>query len=196
MKHSLWITAITFQGHSAIGMPLKHLVYMYMNYALSEWITHSKVPSYTVLEARYVVVTALAGVIRSMESDSEIETQNEELHVVAQTCTCAQRYLIEHAREGDFALRMTVVLFKIPYVAGIDKECTVKVSGYAETILGIEFETEISRLVEICASPVSIAISARTYGTHGKGTYAVRTSGIELFAVWCNRRVSVGKDCA
>ena len=75
----------------------------------SERIAHGQVEAEGVLEARHVVVAALARVVRCVDAHTHIEAQYQELQVIAQAESAAERYLLAQPMPQR-AARTVVVL--------------------------------------------------------------------------------------
>lgn len=59
-----------------------------------EWITDCKVKTMTVLKPADVVVAALSRIVWHVETNTPVETEDEELEVVTHTDTCAKSHLL------------------------------------------------------------------------------------------------------
>ena len=159
---------------------------------LSERIANGKMKAQTILKFRDIVVSALARFVWNMQGNTQVETNHQEGQIVAYTYPGIQGKALRKVLQGELSTRTIRVFPHQPYIAGIEEGCSIQIAKYRETILHIGFELDVSRLVEIAILGVlSRIIGTRTDGTNGKGTKAIGTSDVELFAIWSHRLIAI-----
>lgn len=160
----------------------------------SEGIAYGQMEGDCIFEAAKVEIGGLACIVGGMDSDTQVETKDEVFEIVAKAETCAYGQILEEAAGGELAAGMGVIAVHEPDIAGIDEEGTLQFVDDGESVLGIEFQFHVARLVEIGASPRGVLITARADAAHGKGPDAVGSANVEEFAVGCIVGVAEGPD--
>ena len=149
----------------------------------SERIANGKVETEAVLEFAHIVVGRFACVVGGMNAYTEVETEDEELEVVADTKACAHCHGLEETTITEATTRVLVIAVHEPHIACIEEECALKGVDQGETILGIHLQLGVARLVKVSATPRGVLIATRADAAHGEGTDAVGTADVEEFAV-------------
>ena len=75
-----------------------------------ERIANGEVVAEGFAEAGHIVIAVLACVVGGMDAYAEVETDDEEVQVVAQTHTCAERYLVAEVLDAELAARLALAL--------------------------------------------------------------------------------------
>ena len=110
----------------------------------SEWIAYCKVETEAILELAHVVVGGFSRIVRGMDADTDIKTKNQELKVVANTCTCAHSQRLKEAIVTKASTWMLVVTMHEPHITGIEEKSTLKGFDQRETILCIHFQLHVT----------------------------------------------------
>ena len=150
-----------------------------------EWIADGEVDGKGILELGDIVVGGFACVVGIMDAHTEVETEDEEVEVVAESETCADGERLEETALTELAMWVHIVAMHEPDVARIEEESTLESIDDGETILGIEFEFHVTSLVKIGASSFGVIVTSRTDASQGEGTNTVGSTHIEEFAVRC-----------
>ena len=87
----------------------------------SEGIAYGEVETYGVPEAAEVVVSAASGVVGSVDADSDVESEDEEVEVIAESGTCSKRYVAEEVAGIDGGAGAVGIGLHEPYVAASRK---------------------------------------------------------------------------
>ena len=126
-----------------------------------------------------------------MQTQSPVESQNEEVEVVAQSETCSQCYLLGEVLQTEARILedvvcgiVIVVLIEIPYVTGIEEDSTVEAAKQLAAILQVAHQFDVAILQEVGVGFVVYSWEgARSYGTDSEGSDTVGTTHIEHLAV-------------
>ena len=102
----------------------------------------------SVAEFGNVVIAALAGFVGGMQCYAHIETDDQEVHVVAQSGAGTQCQLLGQAAQVEFGVGARFVLAQQPYVAGIQENGTVQVADDAEAVFQIGLQSDVAYLVD------------------------------------------------
>lgn len=152
-------------------------------------------------EAVDVEVAGTAGVVGQVEADAPVETDDEEVEVVAQSDAGAQCELAEEVlqpevagREGLLHIRVVVMVAgRRPDVAGIEEDGSLEVAEELGAVL--EVSDELDRAVAEYVVEGMLAKTlhgSRTHATYGESADAVGTAHIEHLAVGHAIAVAIG----
>ena len=86
-----------------------------------ERISHSEVYALSVAEALDIVETTLACVVRNVQPDTPIHTDNEQTHIVSQAYTGSYRHLRYEVLELELRVRSAGIGMYRPHIAGIEE---------------------------------------------------------------------------
>ena len=136
----------------------------------------------SVLELGDVVVGGFACVVRQMEAKSEVESENEEVEVVAKSEACTDSKRVEKSSIPYLATHLIGVFTHEPHVSCIDEESSLEGIDDGETVFDIHLQLDVA-----CLSQIEIQIvileTSWTNTTNREGTYAVGTTHIKEFVV-------------
>ena len=82
-----------------------------------------------------------------MDAHTEVETENEEVEVVAESETCAHSQRLEEAIVTELATHLIVVTMHEPHVSCIDEESTLEGIDDGETVFDIHSNFHVTCLV-------------------------------------------------
>ena len=102
-----------------------------------------------VAELGNVIESALARIERHMKTYTPVETQHEEVEVVAQTYSRAESHFLQGVLKLEFGALAITVVTQGPHIAGIYKGCSVKVAEKIKAILKVKLQLYVACLVEI-----------------------------------------------
>ena len=117
-----------------------------------------------------------------MEADTEVDADDEETEVVAQSHAGADGNAF-HVAQGEGGFTTASIGTKEPHVTGIEEEGTVELSEESGAEFGVGFEFEVAGLVDVGVFSARGVVAAGTDGAHGKTTDGVGTTYVELFTV-------------
>ena len=142
-----------------------------------ERITHGEVDADAIAEFLDVVVRLFGGVW-AVDSDTEVEAENEIFHVVTEAEACAKRNGVEEPTVAEQTARMVVCVFCEPYVSCIDKQCSIEVGNDVEAILHVGFELEVTCAVEVVGvvAELSAVVGTWSDGSHAEGADGGRSA--------------------
>jgi len=166
-----------------------------------EGIADGEVEGLVAAEAVDVEVAGTAGVVGQVEADAPVETDDEEVEVVAEPDAGTQCELAEEVlqpevagREGLLHIRVVVMVAgRRPDVAGIEEDGSLEVAEELGTVL--EVGDELDRAVAEYVVEGMLAETlhgSRTHATYGEGADAVGTAHIEHLAVGYPIAVAIG----
>ena len=156
-----------------------------------ERIAYGEVEAKGIPEAAHIVVAALAGIVGRMDTDSYIESEDEEVKVVAQAGACAEGDILEELAGVDGSTRTGRIGLHEPGITCIEEDGPFEVAHDGETVFSVEFELDVTDLIDITPLRVRWMVAARTYRSNAKSTNTVSTSHIEEVGIRCHRRVAV-----
>ena len=116
---------------------------------ISEGIAYGEVVAEGLAEAWHIVVAALACVVRRMNADTEVETNDEEVEVVAKANACAESYLVAKMLERELSPRLTLAIAQKPDIACIKERCALQLADNGEAILHVCLKFEVAHLVNV-----------------------------------------------
>ena len=131
-----------------------------------------------VLETVDVVESALACVVRQVESESPVESDDEEVEVVSYAYTGSDGYLSEEAVEAEDAwfeevfhgLFLTHVDVIVPHVASVEEESRREASEEASPVFEVGHEFDVSVVEDVVVLTVAeIGRSSRSDASYGEG---------------------------
>ena len=145
-----------------------------------------------ILEFGHVVVAALAGFVRGMDTYAEVAAHHEHADVEAQTHAGAEGYVLEKCGGFQLAAGTFGVVFEQPHVAGIEEHCAMYRPEDREAVFKVHLEFECSGLVEVAVDLIAgHAVAAGAEAADGKCADGVGATDVELFAVGHLRGVAV-----
>ena len=121
------------------------------------------------------VVVRLFGGVWAVDSDTEVEAENEIFHVVTEAEACAERDGVEESLVAEQTAWVIVCVFREPYVSCIDKQCSIEVGNDVEAILHVGFELEVTCAVEVVGvvAELSAVVGTWSDGPHAEGADGV-----------------------
>lgn len=132
-----------------------------------------------------------ARLIRQMQAHAPVKTDDDEVHVIAQTDARAQGHLLQRVLYLELATRPIVVV-QIPHITCIEEHSAVEIAKQPRPVLKVGQELDVARLVEVIAfGRCGIVVTARTDRAYGERSDAVGTANIELLAVRRILRVAI-----
>ena len=147
-------------------------------------------------ELAHVVVAGVPRVVGGMDADADIEADDEEGEVVAQTEASAESYFTAEVVEVDATSGATGVFLQEPDVTGIDEHGSVELADEGEAVFEVGLEAEVTHLVEVTVAGVLGVVAAGAYGAYAEGADGVgSTYGEEVVVGGCGG-VPVGIDRA
>lgn len=84
---------------------------------------------HSVLEPWNIIIPFLSCVVWHMQGDTQVKSEHEKIQVISYSGSRSQRYAVEEAVEGEFSSWTCRVLSEEPYIARIQKDCTVQTSA-------------------------------------------------------------------
>ena len=171
---------------------------------LSERIADGKMQSLSILETPDVVESALARVVRNMQTDAPVEPDDEEVQVVAQPDTSSHSKVFERAPEFEIRIIKLFIDFlvaeiavNIPDIAHVQEDGTFQITRQTCPIFKITLQLHVTILHQIRVLSVFIAgENARSEASDGESTDAVGSAHVETLAERRRRTVSVTVDQA
>lgn len=144
-------------------------------------------------EARHVVVSAAARVVGGVDSDAEVGAHYKHADVEAQSDAGAERYVFPESFGAERTAGARRIVLEKPDVTGVKENRSMERPVDREAQLGVEFELECARLVEVAVGLiVGSMVAAGAERSDGKGADRVCAADIELLAVGHLARVAVG----
>lgn len=184
----------------------KYEIYLnFMNFYDSltlERIAYGEMESLIVLEAVVVEIARLARIERHVQTDTPIETQNEEIEVVTQSDTGVQRQIVEETAKRELTIGkystgvfVLIILIEVPDVTGIEEESTMKTAKQLATVFEVAYKLDIAILHEVGNGLIAIAReTTRTYATNGEGAKAVGSTHIKHLGIGQPVAIAIGID--
>ena len=145
-----------------------------------------------VLELADVVVASAPIVSRVVECNAEIETEDKEVKVIAQTYAGAEGNVVGKMLQFERTPGTMLIFVHEPHVAGINKKGTAETAENGEAKLDVGFELDVAGLVHIRVARTRGVETPGSDGADGEGTDAVGSAHVELVAVGGETRVAVG----
>lgn len=158
-----------------------------------ERIAYREMEGKTILEAFDVVEARFGCGVRSMKSDTEVETKNKKIKVIAQTGASAESNVAECFR-SEFAAGTCRIVAQQPHIARIEEYSPIKIAEKARPEFQIGFQFNVSGLVYIGILAVGTAVGAGTDGTHGESADAVGSAYVELISIRGMKTVAVAAN--
>ena len=106
-------------------------------------------PCKSIPEIGYVVVAALACVVRRVQGNSEVDTHDKEIKVVAESESGVKGYLLGKFAQLELSSGAALLFLQQPHIAGIYKQCAVQVAEHVETVFGVCFKFQGTGLVKV-----------------------------------------------
>ena len=161
----------------------------------SERIAYGEMEGETVFETFEVIESGTQRLVWGMQTNADIKSENKEIEVVTQTCSRANRNVLEIVH-GELTSRALGVLTQEPNVSGIKEDGAVERPEKTGAKFGIGLEFEVTRLVDVGILAIVAAIASRTDGAHGEGTHAVGAADIKLVSIGRPATVAIAIDGA
>lgn len=161
----------------------------------SERIAYGKMEGETIFEAFEVIESRTRRLVWGMQTNADIKTKNKEVEVVTQTCSRANRNVLEVVH-GELTTGALGVLTQEPHVSSIKEDGTVERPEKTGAKFGIGLEFEVTRLVDVGILAVVATIASWTDGAHGEGTHAVGAADIKLVGIGRSSTVAIAIDGA
>lgn len=140
-----------------------------------------------------IEISSAAGIVRRMDSVSEVTADYEHTDVDSKSDTCSESQIFEEVFSGDFPTGAVRVFFEQPYITCVEENGAMEDADDGESIFRIEFNFECTGLVEISINLIfGCAIRSGSDRADGECSNRVGATDIELFRVWYFGRVSVG----
>ena len=114
----------------------------------SERIAYSKMEGETVFEAFEVIESRTRRLVWGMQTNADIKTENKEIEVVTQTCSRANRNVLEVVH-GELTTGALGILTQEPHVSSIKEDGAVERPEKTGAKFGIGLEFEVTRLVDV-----------------------------------------------
>ena len=161
----------------------------------SERIAYGEMEGETIFEAFEVIESRTRRLVWGMQTNADIKSEDEEVEVITQTCSRANRNVLEVVH-GELTSRALGVLTQEPHVSGIKENGAVERPEKTGAKFGIGFEFEVTRLVDVGILTIVAAIASRTDGAHGEGTHAVGAADIKLVGIGRSATIAIAIDGA
>ena len=140
-----------------------------------------------------VEITSVSSIVGGMNAVAEIATDDDHTNVDTQADACAEGKITQESLSGEQSAGTIWIVFKEPYVTGINKDGTVEHTHDRKAVFGVELELERTGLVEVSVDLFfRRTVTARTKGPDGEGSDGVGSSDIELLGVGYFGGISVG----
>ena len=135
----------------------------------------------------------LLGGIGGVDSlHTHVEANNEIVEVQTDAQTIADSQLVPELRELKLSARLLFVFTQGPYITGIDEQGTTKLPEQIGTILEIEVELHIARLVDEVDTSVGANELTRTQTAHTPTTHTIGTTREETLLERQDTAVAIG----
>lgn len=161
----------------------------------SERIAYGEMEGETVFETFEVIESRTRRLVWGMQTDADIKAEDEEVKVVSQTSSCANRNVLEVVH-GELTTGALGILTQEPHVSSIKEDGAVERPEKTGAKFGISLEFEVTRLVDVGILAVVATIASRTDGAHGEGTHAVGATDIKLVGIGRPSTVAIAIDGA
>lgn len=99
-----------------------------------ERIADGKVQSQSILKLRNIIISFLAGIIRIMKSNTQIQADHQESKVITQSHPSTQSYTFSKITKskqtaGTYILTFLILLFtQQPHISRVQKSCPVQIT--------------------------------------------------------------------
>ena len=168
---------------------------LFINMLSLERVADGEVQAHAVLEAGNVVPAAAASVVRRVQADAHVETDDDEVEVVAQARARADSQLAE-VLGVELTAGAVGVFAREPHVAGIEEHRAVEAAEEPRAQFDVGFKFHVARLVHIGVFAVGGTEVAWADAAHREGTHAVGTAHIELFGIGRAEGIAVRENHA
>ena len=173
----------------------------------SERIADGNMEGLTILETSHIKEAALASLVGHMKGDTPVDTDNQEVEIVAQADTCADGELLEEILHLKLCTLVecsigviALIILEVPHVTYVEEHSAVEVAEEFLTILQVGYELEVTILYQIGTFTSTASVDGheltRSDATHGEGTDTVGTTYIEQFTERSLVGVTIGCDDA
>lgn len=136
-----------------------------------------------IAELSKVVVPAATVFGRVVNGYSEVEAENEETEVVAETGAGAEGDVVKEVLEGELSAGACLIATHEPHVACVDEYCAVKPASQREPELGAGFELALAGLVHVGVAGLRGVVVSGTDGTDRETADAVGSAAVELVVI-------------
>ena len=126
------------------------------------------------MDYRPVLIPTLVGRIDGLHA--HVETQDEVIEVQADAHTVGGGYLLVELIKTELSVRLVGIVAKRPDVARIYKQGSFELPEERGSILGIQVEFQVARLVDEVDAPVVALVSARTQLSYAPTSHRVGTA--------------------
>ena len=99
-----------------------------------------------------IVVRGLFGGVWAVDTDTEVEAENEIFQVVTEAEARTESDGVEEPLVAEQTAWVVVCIFREPHVSCIDKQCSIEVGNDVEAILHVGFELEVTCAVEVVSA--------------------------------------------
>ena len=163
-----------------------------------ERIADGEMVAHAFLEAGDVVVARLARLVGQVQADAHVETDDQEVHVVANAEARAQRQVFQEASGLEAAAGAVGIVAHQPDVAAVEEGGPTQVAHDGEAILQVGLELDVARAVDVGILVVvaALVVAARSDAADGEGAHTVGAADIELLVVRSGARVAIAIDGA
>ena len=168
-----------------------------------ERVADGEVEGLVAVEAVEVEESALLGLVRHVQTDTPVESEDEEIEVVAYSHARSHGHLVEDALELELGVDQEVVEFivvklqlvDVPHVSGIEEEGSMEVAEESLAVFEVSQKLHVAVLEEVgCLRIVESGEVAGAYAADGECSHAVGASHIEQLAEGCCLGVGIGID--
>ena len=126
----------------------------------SERIADGNMEGLTILETTHIKEAALASLVGHMKGDTPVDTDNQEVEVVAQTDTSANGKFLEEVLHLKLRTLIecgigvvTLIILEVPHVTYVEEHSAVEVAEEFLTILQVGYELEAGKARMLLAPP-------------------------------------------
>ena len=124
----------------------------------SERIAYGEMEGETIFEAFEVIESRTRRLVWSMQTNADIKSENKEIEVVTQTCSRANRNVLEVVH-GELTTGALGILTQEPHVSSIKEDGAVERPEKTGAKFGIGLEFEVTRLVDVGILTIVAAIA-------------------------------------
>ena len=128
-----------------------------------------------------------------MQTDAKVEADDQEIEVVAQSGSCAQRNVLSQAAQLELSFGFVGVVAHQPYVARVEECGAIEIAGNGEAVLHVGFNLEVAHLVDVGIGACAGMIGSGTDASDGKRADAVGAANGEQVVVGGNGGVAIAQ---
>ena len=150
-----------------------------------EGVSDSEVVTHAVLEFRDIVIAFLSGIVREVQTDTHVETDDDKGEVVTQAEAGSQARSLRSLPHFSCPPGTIRIVSDQPDVAAVEEGSPMQVAKDREAVFEVGLEFKITRTVDVSVFIV-VAVLVVTSGTDAadrKSTDAIRSADVELLVI-------------